>query len=120
MLQLANYHRLLITAPRRSAATPSPDGKYAFYTVSTYSLDSHSETNEVKVIELETEEVTLFSDDAKVGSVQWLVGNQLLWTKKVDGGKTELWVGTAGTGEKQYTSPELNSKTRANSIQVHT
>jgi len=97
----SNYSRLLITAPRRSPATPNSDGKYAFYTVSTYSLDSHSETKEVKVIDLGTEDVTLFSDDPKISSPQWLIGDQLFWTKKIDGGKTELWVGTAGTGEKK-------------------
>jgi hypothetical protein len=44
----------------------------------------------------------LFSDDPKISSPQWLVENQLLWTKNVDGGKTELWIGTAGVAEKKY------------------
>lgn len=55
----------------------------------------------MKVIDLDTEEVTLFSDDPNIASIQWLAGHQLLWTRKVSGGKTELWIGTAGNGEKK-------------------
>lgn len=70
------------------------------YTVSTYSLDSHSETNEIKIINLETEAVTLFSDDPENIEPQWLVGNQIIWLRKPDGGKTEIWIGTVAGNKK--------------------
>ncbi|KAL3423113.1 oligopeptidase family protein [Phlyctema vagabunda] len=91
---------LLITAPRRSPAVPSPDGRYALYTVSTYSLDTHTETKEVKVLEFEKKDTRLFSDDSDILSPQWLVKNQILWLKKKSGGETELWIGTAGRDNK--------------------
>jgi len=92
---------LLITTPRGSPPVPSPDGRLAVYTVSTYSLEAHAETKEIKILNLESGESTLFSDDEKNLSPQWLVENQLLWTRSVDGGKTALWTGTAGASEKK-------------------
>jgi len=92
---------LLITAPRGSPPAPSPDGLLAVYTVSTYSLDAHAETKEIKILNLESGESTLFSDDEKNVSPQWLVGNQLLRVRSMDGGKTALWTGTAGGSEKK-------------------
>lgn len=65
------------------------------YTVSTYDLDSHSETVEIQVLELESGKTTLFTDDKENNSPQWLPGNQLLWQRNVEGGNTELWVGNA-------------------------
>ena len=70
------------------------------YTVSTYSLESHSETNEIKVIDLEDGAVTLFSDDPKNVSPQWLVDNQIYWLRKPDGGKTEIWIGSVAGDKK--------------------
>ena len=93
--------RLLITAPRRSSALPNDNGTYALFTVSTYSLESHSETVEIKVLNLRTGQTTLFSDDASHKSPQWLVVNQILWLKATDGGETQLWVGTAGKEDKR-------------------
>jgi hypothetical protein len=103
ILNLANAlpRRLLIAAPRGSPPVPSPDGLLAVYTVSTYSLDAHAETKEVKILNLETGESTLFSDDEKNTSHQWLVRNHLLWTRSVEGGKTALWTGTAAGSEKK-------------------
>lgn len=54
--------------------------------------------------------MTLFSDDPKISTPLWLVENQLLWTKKIEGGKTEFWVGSAGSGEKKYSNPFLESE----------
>lgn len=71
------------------------------YTVSTYDLDSHSNTSETRVLNIKTRESSLFSDDQKNTSTQWLVGDLLLWQRSVDGGATELWIGSA-IGDKKY------------------
>ncbi|RDW75809.1 hypothetical protein BP5796_06630 [Coleophoma crateriformis] len=91
---------LLITAPRRSPAVPSPDGKYALYTVSTYSLESHTECKEVRIVDLGTDTTTLFSDNDAILAPQWLSSDKLLWLKKAEGGKTEIWIGTVGSASK--------------------
>lgn len=94
--------RVLITAPRRSPATPNDDGSYALYTISKYSLDSHSETKEIRIISIKTGQTTLFSNDSKDKEPSWLKGNQIIWLKEIDGGSTELWIGNAGEDEKKY------------------
>ena len=98
---LLTTNRLLITAPRRSSAIPNENGRYALFTVSTYSLESHSETLEIKVLNLESGQTTLFSNDESHKSPQWLVGDQILWLKATDEGETQLWVGTAGGEDKR-------------------
>ena len=92
--------RLLTEAPRCSPSVPSHDGNYAFFTVSTYSLRSQTATVEIKILNLKTEEISLFSDDAAARSLQWLPGNQILFLKSA-GSNTELWIGDA-TGDKTY------------------
>lgn len=67
--------------------------------MSTYSFDAASETKETKIINLKTNEHSLFSDDPDVTSAQWFKGNQVLWTKTKDG-KSDLFVGTVGSADK--------------------
>ena len=80
---------------------PNSKGTHAVYTVSTYDLESHSETVEIRVLDIKTKESHLFSDDKKNTSAQWLSGDLLLWQRSVDGGVTELWIGSA-VGDKRY------------------
>jgi hypothetical protein len=95
---------LLIATPQRSPAIPNEDGTHALFTVSTYSVDSNTETKEVKIIDLFDEDnaITLFSNDNSIEEPQWLVGTQILWKKAKDGGRTELWTAEAVAGEKKY------------------
>lgn len=98
--------RLLIEAPRRTPAIPNDDGTHAIYTVSTYDLKTHSETREVKILDLETGSSTLFSDDARNGGAKWLIGDSILWQREGEGGKTDLWIGHA-VGDKKYVVSEI-------------
>jgi hypothetical protein len=94
--------RVLITTPRRSPAVPNPAGSHALYTVSKYSLESHTETKEIRVLNLITAQDTLFSDDERNKDPNWLLDTQILWLREADGGSTELWIGTAGEADKKY------------------
>jgi len=94
--------RVLITTPRRSPAAPNPTGSHALYTVSKYSLESHTETKEIRVLYLATGQDTLFSDDQRNKDPSWLIGTQVLWLREADDGSTELWIGTAGEADKKY------------------
>ena len=85
--------RLLITAPRPSPAIPNDDGTLVLYTVSTYDLETHKESKEVKTLEVKTGKASLFTDDTKNTSFQWLTKSLLLWQREGDGEKTELWIG---------------------------
>jgi len=72
------------------------------YTVSKYSLESHTETKEIRVLYLATGQDTLFSDDQRNKDPSWLIGTQVLWLREADDGSTELWIGTAGEADKKY------------------
>lgn len=85
--------RLLITAPRPSPAIPNDDGTFGLYTVSTYDLETHKEFKEVKILDIKSGKASLFTDDTKNTAFQWLTASLLLWQRKGDGGKTELWIG---------------------------
>ena len=91
----------MIETPRRSSATPSPNGKYALYTVSKYSLDSHSERKEIRVLDLRSGVTSLFSDDDDNKEPSWLSGEQIIWLKDGDDGTTELWIGSLGNVDKK-------------------
>lgn len=78
---------------------PNDNGTLALYTVSSYSFEAHSQTNEIKILDIKTQQSILFSDDPKIQQVVWLHGIQLLWLRNVDGGKTEFWTGFA-VGDK--------------------
>ena len=94
--------RTLITSPRRTPAVPNADGSLALYSISKYSLGSHSETNEIQVVDLKTGKSTLFSDDSRNKEPTWLVGNCVIWLKELEEGTTEFWIGKAGDVEKEY------------------
>ena len=80
---------------------PNENGRLALYTVSTYSLESHSEGKEIKILDLEDGKTGLFSDDPQNKDIQWLGNDRVLWLREVSGGSMELWSGMA-IGEKEY------------------
>ncbi|KAL9604836.1 MAG: hypothetical protein Q9219_000284 [cf. Caloplaca sp. 3 TL-2023] len=85
----------LLSAPRRGSAIPDPNGKFAVYTVSSYSFESHEKTLEIKVIDITTGQSKLITNDKKTSEPNWLAdGSDLLWLKGGDKGATELVVGS--------------------------
>ena len=69
--------------------------------MSTYSLDSHSEGKEIRILDLDNGKTVLFSDDSQNKDVQWLGTDRLLWLRETPAGSTEMWSGMA-VGEKKY------------------
>ena len=80
---------------------PNEDGRLALYSVSSYSLESHSEGNEIRILDLENGKTALFSDDSRNKDIQWLGDERVLWLREAPGGTTEMWSGMA-VGEKEY------------------
>ena len=80
---------------------PNENGRFALYTLSTYSLDSHSEGKEIRILDLENGTTALFSDDSKNKDIQWLGNDSVLWLREAEGGTTEVWSSMA-VGEKKY------------------
>lgn len=81
---------VLLSAPRRSAATPNNDGTLALYTVSTYSFHTHSKSAELKVLDIKTGQSTLLSDDSNASDPQWLEGTIAIWLQGGAKGVTNL------------------------------
>jgi hypothetical protein len=94
---------VLLSAPRRSPATPNPAGTLALFTVSTYSFQFHSKTSEIRVLDIKTGQSKLLSSDGTASEPTWLLENDLvLWLKSGDKGKTNLVIADAGNFENTY------------------
>ncbi|ETN42644.1 uncharacterized protein HMPREF1541_01801 [Cyphellophora europaea CBS 101466] len=95
----------MLQAPRRSPATPSPDGKLAVFTQSTYSFETHSKTNEISVLDIINGQTLTISKDSKASEPKWLGdGYELVWLKECDNGNTSLVICDAGQPGKPYTA----------------
>ena len=95
----------MLSAPRRSSATPSPDGKLAIYTQSTYSYDSHSKTNEICVLDIANGHEVCISKDSKASEPRWLgSGYDVVWLKEGENGNTSFIVSDASQPGKTYTA----------------
>ena len=95
--------RVLLSAPRRSSASPNSAGDLAVYTVSTYSFESHKKTTEIKVLDIATGQSTLITNEEKTSEPHWLGrGNELLWLQSTEKGATKLVVGSVDEVGKSY------------------
>lgn len=82
---------VLLSAPRRTPATPNAEGTLALFTVSTYSFQSHSKTNEIRVLDIKTGQTKLLVSDLGVSEPTWLgEGSLVLWLKGGEKGTTNL------------------------------
>lgn len=96
-------HRVLLSAPRRSPAVPNADGKLAVYTISTYSFETHKKTSEIRILDVESGQSNLITNEDKTSEPSWLEdGNDLLWLKGGEKGATQLVVGNVKDLGKNY------------------
>lgn len=94
---------ILLSAPRRSSASPNSAGTLAVYTVSTYSFESHKKTSEIKVLDISSGIQSLVTNAEGTSEPSWLgSGNELLWLKAEEKGHTQLIVGSADEVGKSY------------------
>lgn len=75
------------------------------YTQTTYSFESHSKTNEIRVLDIESGRSALITNDAGASCPQWLGdSNQLVWLKAKANGNTSFIIGDAREADKTYTA----------------
>lgn len=102
-------YRVLLSAPRRSAALPNSDGSLALYTVSTYSFQSHKKTLEIKLLDIEKSQSSLLTNDEKASEPNWLgEGNELIWLKEAGKGVTQIIHADADDIGTEYVIGEVN------------
>lgn len=110
---------ILLQAPRRGAAVPNHDGTLALYTLSSYSFETKKETKEIRILDINTGNSTLFSNDPKAHDVKWLGddSNAIIWLLSGDQGITNIMMGDGSEPTKaSYTvnvipAPVKNLKT---------
>lgn len=84
---------VLLEAPRRSAGVPNSDGTKVLYSVSTYSFASHSKKTEIRVLDVESQQTSLITEDSSASEPTWLDDKTVLLLKSKDDGTTEIVVG---------------------------
>ena len=84
--------RVMLSAPRRSAGIPNPDGSLVLYSVSTYSFDAHKYTRELRVLNPKTNESTLVAETGS-SDVAWLDGGSVVVLMDGEKGQTKVVVG---------------------------
>lgn len=84
---------VLLSAPRRSAGVPNSDGSKILYSVSTYSFAEHAKKSEIRVLDVETQQSTLITDEASASDPNWLGDELILLLTSADDGVTTVKVG---------------------------
>ena len=98
---------MLLSAPRQSDAVPNHDATLALYTSTQYSFDSHSETKEVRIVNLDTGASSLFTSDSNAHDAVWLGDgtNAIMWLQSGAKSITSLMIGDADEPTKpSYTA----------------
>jgi hypothetical protein len=93
---------VLLSVPRRSAATPNGDGTLALFTVSTYSFQSHSKSAEIRILDIETGQSTLLNNDLNASEPTWLDNCCIAWLQGGEKGATKLLLGDARTPSHKF------------------
>ncbi|KAK1830298.1 Alpha/Beta hydrolase protein [Podospora conica] len=81
---------VLLSAPRRSPAVPSPNGKKALFTVSTYSFETHKSTAQFRLLDIESGQSSVLYEDNRISEPVWLDDDEFLFLRSTDGGATAI------------------------------
>lgn len=88
--------KVLLSAPRRSAGVPNATGTYVLFTTTTYSFNTHSKSNELRILDTKTNESTQLSKDA-ADSINWLDEDSFIWLQSGKDGVTDLYHGSVSS-----------------------
>ncbi|KAK0632131.1 Alpha/Beta hydrolase protein [Immersiella caudata] len=84
--------KVMLEAPRRSPAVPSPDGLKALFTVSTYDFEEHKKTSEIRVLDIETAQSKVLVQNLGANEPNWIGNDEFIYFKSAEKGKTVLVV----------------------------
>lgn len=94
--------KVLLEAPRRSQGSPNSDASKILYSVSTYSFSEHEKKSEIRLLDVETQQTSLVTDDKTFSEPTWLDDETVLLLKSNEDGTTELVIGSPENFEKRY------------------
>lgn len=86
---------VLLNAPRRSAGIPNSDGSKVLCSVSTYSLAEHSKKSEIRILDVESQQTSLVTDDPSASEPKWLGDEKIVLLVSNEDGTTTVKVGKA-------------------------
>ncbi|KAI1431706.1 prolyl oligopeptidase [Xylaria sp. CBS 124048] len=75
---------VLLSAPRRSPATPNSTGKLAIYTVSQYSFETHSKKYAIKLLDISSGSSTELFDNPAYTEPTWVSEHEFIFVHAVD------------------------------------
>ncbi|KAK8186071.1 dipeptidyl-peptidase-like protein V precursor [Phyllosticta citribraziliensis] len=83
----------LLSAPRRGDGIPNADGSKVLYSVSTYDFQDHSQSSEIRVLDVASKKSTLVTDNADASDPTWLENGDVLILAPGSNGTTDVLVG---------------------------
>jgi Tol biopolymer transport system component len=93
---------VLIEAPRRSEGLPNSDASKVLYSVSTYSFADHAKKSEIRILDVESQESSLITDDKSASEPVWIDDKTIVLLKSEEDGTTNVLVGDPSSFEKTY------------------
>lgn len=84
--------KVLLSAPRRSAGVPNPSGTHVLYTLSTYSFDTHSKFNELRVLIVDSGESHELAAGDDISDLNWLDDDNFTCLQAEEDGTTSVYV----------------------------
>lgn len=82
---------VLLSAPRRSAGIPNSAGDKVLYTVSTYSFEQHTQTSQIRILNIKDGKSYLILEDTAASEPIWLNKDEILFLRKGSRGQTGLF-----------------------------
>ncbi|KAK8168425.1 dipeptidyl-peptidase-like protein V precursor [Phyllosticta citrichinensis] len=83
----------LLSAPRRGDGIPNSDGSKVLFSVSTYKFEDHSQSSEIRVLDVASKKSTLVTDNADASDPTWLDNGDILILAPGSNGTTNVLVG---------------------------
>lgn len=112
---------VLLSAPRRSPAVPSPNGKKALFTVSettshsrclanqiqvsTYSFETHKTTVQFRLLDIESGQSSVLYEDNRISEPVWLDDDEFLFLRSSDGGTAIIADNLSSPGDSLWVIP---------------
>jgi|TARA_R110002003_G_scaffold59_5_gene5268 hypothetical protein len=92
---------VLLEAPRRSEGLPNSDASKVLYSVSSYSFAEHAKKSEIRILDVESQQTSLITDDKSASEANWIDDETIVFLKSEDDGTTNIVVGDPENFEKR-------------------
>jgi hypothetical protein len=93
---------VLLEAPRRSQGLPNSDASQILYNVSTYSFAQHTKKSEIRILDVESQQTSLVTDNKSASESVWIDDETIVLLMSEDDGTTSVVVGDPKSFEKRY------------------